>query len=64
MKKFILVNWFKLLVLILLVMIYSKIDGVKENTFYTADMVDVSASRIVDSLERVENGIDSIYRSQ
>lgn len=64
MKKFIIVNWFKLLVLILLVMIYSKMDGVKENTFYTADIVDASASRIVNSLERVENGIDSIYRSQ
>lgn len=64
MKKFILVNWFKLAVLILLVMIYSKLDGIKENTFYTADMVDASATRVVNSLERVENGIDSIYRSQ
>lgn len=64
MKKFIFVNWFKLSVVILLVMIYSKMDGVKENTFYTADMVDAGASRIVNSLERVENGIDSIYRSQ
>lgn len=64
MKKFIFVNWFKLSVLMLLVMIYSEMDGIKENTFYTADMVDASATRIVNSLERVENGIDSIYRSQ
>lgn len=48
-------------------MIYLKIDSVKENTFYIADMVDTSANRIINSLDSrlksIDDGIDSIRRS-
>ena len=57
-----------LVIVILLLMIYSRLGDVKENTFYTADVVDASATRIIDSLdsrlERMGDGIDSIYRMQ
>ena len=67
-KEFIILNWFKLSVIILLIMIYSTLQDIKANTFYTADMVDSKTTIIVDTLEhwlnRIDNGIDSIYRSQ
>lgn len=60
-------NWFKLVIVILLVMIYLKIANVNENAFYTADMVDASASRIINSLDSrlksIDDGIDSMRRS-
>ena len=67
MKNWLKINWFKLAVVILLLMIYSRLGEIKENTFYTADMVDASATRIISSLEDglqgVEDGLDSIRRS-
>ena len=51
MKKFIKENWFNLVVVILLLMVYSRLGQIKENTFYTADMVDASASRVINSME-------------
>lgn len=53
-------NWFKALVIILLLMIYSRLGEIKENTFYTADMVDASASRIIDSVNNLEGYLDEI----
>ena len=68
MRNWLKENWFKLAIVILLLMIYSRLGGVKENTFYTADVVDASATRMIDSLdsglERIGDGIDSIYRTQ
>ncbi|MEK7170092.1 MAG: hypothetical protein AAB767_02290 [Patescibacteria group bacterium] len=68
MKNWLTENWFMLAIVILLLMIYSRLGDVKENTFYTADVVDASATRIIDSLdsrlERMGDGIDSIYRMQ
>lgn len=64
MKNWLKNNWFRLAIIILSTMIYSKLDGVKENTFYTADMVDSSATRMINSLddrlERIENSIDRL----
>jgi len=64
MKDWLKDNWFKFLVIILLLMIYARLNGIKENTFYTADMVDSSATRMIDSLDsrlkRIEDGIDSL----
>lgn len=61
-------NWFKIIIVILLLIIYQKLHSIKENTFYTADMVDASATRIINSLDsrlkNIEDGIDSIYRMQ
>ena len=68
MKTWLKENWFKVAIVILLLMIYSRLNEVKENTFYTADMVDASATRIItslgDSLQGIEDGLDSIYRMQ
>ena len=67
MKNFIKENWFKLVIVILLIMIYAKLGSIKENTFYTADMVDASATRIIDLLDwrlkNIDDGVDSIRRS-
>jgi len=67
MKTFIKENWFKLAVLVVLLMIYSRLGNIKENTFYTADMVDSSSTRIIDNLEyrlrSIDSGIDSIRLS-
>lgn len=68
MKNWIKENWFKALIIILLLMIYSRLGEIKENTFYTADMVDASATRIINStddrLMGIENIVDSIRRAQ
>jgi hypothetical protein len=42
-------NWFQIIVIILLVLCYTRLGKIKENTFYTADMVDASATRIINS---------------
>lgn len=42
-------NWFQIIVIILLVLCYGRLGKIKENTFYTADMVDASATRIINS---------------
>jgi len=64
MKDWLKDNWFKLVVIVLLLMIYARLNGIKENAFYTADMVDSSATRMIDSLDsrlkRIEDGIDSL----
>ncbi len=68
MKNWLKENWFKVAIVVLLLMIYSRLGEVKENTFYTADMVDASATRVInslsDSLQGIEDGVDSIYRMQ
>ena len=51
MKSWLKENWFGVFVIILLLMIYSRLGEIKENTFYTADMVDSSASRVINSVE-------------
>lgn len=51
MKNFIKENWFKMLIIILLLMIYFRLGKVIDNTFYTADVVDSSISRIINSFE-------------
>lgn len=64
MKNWLKENWFKVAIIILLLMTYSRLGGIKENTFYTADMTDASATRIIDSLDdrlyRLEHLLDSI----
>ena len=42
-------NWFQAIVIILLVLCYVRLGKIKENTFYTADMVDASATRVINS---------------
>lgn len=68
MKDWLKENWFKVVIVVLLLMIYIRLDGIEGNTFYTADMVDSSATRIITSLEDglqgIEDGVDSIYRTQ
>lgn len=49
MRKFLKENWYKLSVLILLLLICNILSEIKDNTFYTADMVDSSATRIINS---------------
>lgn len=51
MKNWLKENWFKALIIILLLMIYTRLGEIKENTFYTADMVDSSASRVINAIE-------------
>lgn len=42
-------NWFQIVVILLLVLCYARLGKIKENTFYTADMVDASATRVINS---------------
>lgn len=44
-------NWFRISIIIILLLIYSRLGEIKENTFYTADMVDASASRVINSIQ-------------
>ncbi len=61
-------NWFKLIVVVLLLMIYVRLGEINETTFYSADMVDSSATRIItsldDRLKSIDDGIDAIRRSR
>lgn len=56
-------NWFQILVIILLVLCYVRLGKIKENAFYTADMVDASASRVINSLEDISSQVDDIHSS-
>jgi len=66
-KSFIKQNWFEVLVVILLMNIYVRLGEIKENTFYTADMVDSSVTRMINSLdsrlESIEDSLDTIRRN-
>lgn len=42
-------NWFQIAVILLLILCYMRLGKIEENAFYTADMVDSSATRIIDS---------------
>jgi len=42
-------NWFQIIVIVLLFLCYTRLGKIQENTFYTADMVDASASRVINS---------------
>ena len=42
-------NWFQIIVILLLILCYMRLGKIEENTFYTADMVDSSATRIINS---------------
>ena len=63
MKNLIKENWFKLIVVVLLIMIYSRLGAIKGNTVYTADMVDASTSRVVDSLNDRLDDMEAILDS-
>ena len=56
-------NWFKLVVVILLIMIYARLGGIKENIFYTADVVDASATRTINSLDDRLHDMEGILDS-
>ncbi|MDB5225487.1 MAG: hypothetical protein JWL87_439 [Candidatus Adlerbacteria bacterium] len=51
--------WFQIAVLILLIMCYVRLGEIKDNTFYTADMVDSSTTRIINSFEDYLNEIQN-----
>lgn len=59
-------NWFQLLVLLLLVLCYIRLGHIEENAFYTADMVDSSATRIINSdsdyLDRIERNTELTFQ--
>ena len=50
-------NWFQIIVIILLLLCYSRLGTIQENTFYTAYMVDSSATRIISASEDYLNEI-------
>lgn len=68
MKNWLKTNWFQIVVILILFLIYLRLGEIKENTFYTADMVDSSTTRVInslsDSLRSIDSGIDSIRRNQ
>lgn len=51
MKKFFKENWFEIIVIVLLIMCYMRLGSIEENSFYTADVADSSATRIVNTME-------------
>jgi len=52
-------NWFQIAVLILLVMCYIRLGEIKDNAFYTADIVDSSATRVITTFEDYLNEIQN-----
>ncbi len=68
MKKIIKENWFQIIVILLLVLCYTRLLKIQENTFYTADMVEESTRDLISSLddiysrmEDVQSDVQSIY---
>lgn len=68
MKKFIKENWFKIIIILLLILCYASLLKIQKNTFYTADMVEESTRKIMYSLddiysrmEDVQSDVQSIY---
>lgn len=58
-------NWFQIVVILLLVLCYARLGKIEENTFYTADMVDSSATRIINSsidyLEEIQRNTENTW---
>jgi len=54
MKTFLKENWFRIAVLALLLMCYSRLGEINENVYYVADITDSGTSRIVQTLEYVD----------
>lgn len=53
-------NWFQIIVIVLLLMCYSRLGEISKNTFYTADIVDASTERIIDSFADSFRGIENL----
>jgi phosphoglycerol transferase MdoB-like AlkP superfamily enzyme len=50
-------NWFQLVVIALLILCYVRLGEIEKNAFYTADMVDSSTTRVINSTESYLNKI-------
>lgn len=50
-------NWFQIIVILLLVLCYNRLGKIEENAFFTADVVDASARRIINTMEDYFNGL-------
>lgn len=50
-------NWFQIIVILLLILCYNRLGKIEEHAFYTADMVDASATRIINTTEDYLNEI-------
>ena len=59
-------NWFQIIVIILLVLCYNRLGKIEENAFYTADMVDASATRIINSstdyLDEIQTNTENTWQ--
>ena len=59
-------NWFQIVVIILLLMCYTRLGKIEENAFYTADMVDASASRVINStvdyLDEIQTNTENTWQ--
>lgn len=67
MKDFLKTNWFQIVVIILLVMCYTRLGEINDNTYYVADIVDSSTSSLIntfeDYLSDIESNTANIYYS-
>jgi hypothetical protein len=48
-------NWFQIIVIILLILCYNRLGKIEENAFFTADVVDSSATRIINTMTDLSN---------
>ena len=59
-------NWFQIIVIVLLILCYIRLGKIEENTFYTADMVDASATRIINStvdyLDEIKDNTENTWQ--
>lgn len=66
MKSFLKDNWFRLVVILLLTMIYGRLEKIADNTFYTADVVDASSRSVVNTIQDTaddsgKDTLDALY---
>lgn len=60
MKNFIKENWFRILVVIILLMIYLRLGDIKEYTFNNWDTSDAKLTNIVSSIEETNSSINDL----
>ena len=59
-------NWFQIIVIMLLMLCYIRLGKIADNTFYTADLVDSSATRVINStidyLDRIQDNTENTWQ--
>ncbi len=55
-------NWFQVAVIVLLILCYVRLGQIKENTFFTADVVDDSSRRLIDPLDQIERNTENTWQ--